>query len=102
MNPSCPNCKRIMVAKWRKTIIGEKNEGRAKFWVCKPCELRFKIGAQVISKRSVGVLSNKQIQDNTGMVLDRRRQPDTWAVGHRHKHSKPIMVQPSVSPRIGV
>lgn len=40
-----------MFSKWRKTTVGEKNEGRAKFWVCKPCKIQFKIGAEVIRRK---------------------------------------------------
>lgn len=62
MNPSCPNCKQIMVSKWRKTTVGDKKEGRAKFWVCKPCKIQFKIGAEVIRRKSK-VKTEKEIND---------------------------------------
>ena len=62
----CPNCGKLMKAKWRKTVVGEKDEGRAKFWVCKPCDIRFKIGGEVI-RRKEKVLSEDEVRKNLGL-----------------------------------
>lgn len=64
-NPMCPECGKIMYSTWCKTVVGEKSEGRAKFWKCK-CGNKFKIGAGIIRKRGK-FLSEDQVRSNLGL-----------------------------------
>ena len=55
MNPICPTCHSSMVLRKYTTQsrIAETKKhkpvlGRAKFWCCKNCKTRYKVGAEVI------------------------------------------------------
>jgi DNA-directed RNA polymerase subunit M/transcription elongation factor TFIIS len=88
-NPNCSNCNRMMLAKWRKTNVGEKGEGLAKFWVCNKCDIRFKIGAEVIRKKTKG-LSEDEIRKNLNLP------PKPYVSGHKHKHKKKKEEKPAM------
>jgi hypothetical protein len=77
-----------MLAKWRKTIVGADKEGRSKFWVCKSCKIKFKIGAQVISKRSMGVLSDEEIRNNLNLPPKPAVASGKQVFINKHKHKK--------------
>lgn len=55
MNPSCPTCHSIMYirkyttqSRIAETKKGKSILGLAKFWCCKKCKIRYKVGAEVI------------------------------------------------------
>ena len=88
-NPSCPECKKLLKSKWRKTIVGVDHEGRAKFWVCS-CGYRVKMGAGVIMKHG-SILSEDAIRKNLGLPPKVKK----LTMSHQHKHSKaPAMFYP--------
>jgi|GEM_PF-4425187 ribosomal protein L37AE/L43A len=89
-NPACPNCGRLMYDEWRNTIVGTEMKGRSKFWVCKSCKIKFKIGAETI-RRKGKVLTDEEIRKNLGLppkaVTSTVSSPKQTLL-HKRKHKK--------------
>ena len=52
-NPCCPSCGRVMRLKLLATpkATAQSSSGRAKYYVCERCKLKFKAGEEVIRRR---------------------------------------------------
>lgn len=60
MNPFCPDCGKIMEQKTITGFIGTEEikgrtivrKGNSKFWVCKKCHNKYRIGNDLIVRRA--------------------------------------------------